>query len=71
MYDFIKSVVLRCFPKTFILRCEPLFRNLYALFYAGCRFQCPVCETGLRKFIKISDRERLCPKCGSAQQALV
>jgi SAM-dependent methyltransferase len=65
MYKFFKAILLKCLSKKLVLKYEPFFRNIYSFFYSGSKYQCPICESKLRKFTKIFETDLLCPKCGS------
>lgn len=64
MYSGIKKIILRIVPKHFLLRYESQIRSLYALLYAGNRYQCNICHYHLKAFIN-TNPELLCPSCGS------
>ena len=65
MYQIFKSCLLKIIPKKFILKNEYCFRKIYAFAFTGAKFQCPICEHRLRKFISIPGNDLLCPYCGS------
>ena len=65
MYQLFKSCLLKIIPKEFVLRNEYRFRKIYAFAFTGSKFQCPVCEHKLRKFVSVSGNDLLCPYCGS------
>jgi len=65
MYQFIKSCLLKIIPKKFILKNDIFFRKIYAVAFTGFKYQCPVCNKKLRKFIPVFESELLCPNCGS------
>ena len=65
MYQLIKSGLLKIIPKKLILKNEIFFRRIYAVAFIGLKYQCPVCNRKLRKFIPVSQSDLLCPNCGS------
>ncbi len=52
-------------PEKLLLKNELFFRKIYALFFTGRNYQCPVCNKKLRKFVPIFEDDFLCPCCGS------
>ena len=64
MYSVIKKIFLSIVPKRFLFSHEKRIRSLYALMYAGNRFQCNICHYHLKAFIH-PNSELLCPACGS------
>lgn len=69
MYKLIKKVYLFLLPRKIHYKLEPLIRRvMYAFFYKGNTFCCPICQSNLKKFITIyfkSGIDNSCPKCGS------
>ncbi len=65
MYNCIKQLLIRIIPKGILFKSEPFFRRLYYQFYKGKKFQCNICNRGLRRFILLSDNDTICPNCGS------
>lgn len=68
MYSSIKRFVLKIIPKTVLFSYEYQLRYLYYLAYVGNRYQCNICNSKLRNFVKMGN-DRLCPRCGSIQRA--
>jgi SAM-dependent methyltransferase len=66
-YSKLKKLIVKIFPKSFLFRYEHLFRNLYYKKYAGNKYKCNICDSGLRSFVEIKN-DQLCPKCGSLQR---
>lgn len=65
MYTRLKNRVLKLFPKEKLVRYEPYLRKALSFFYRGDHCRCPICNSALRKFVKLSNGEQLCPACGS------
>jgi SAM-dependent methyltransferase len=65
MYETIKKSIRKILPGKVLFIIEPFLRSLFYPFYSGKKYHCPVCEKGLRKFIRIPDGDLLCPNCGS------
>ena len=69
MYSTIKRTILKVLPRTVLLRYENYFRFLHYLTYAGSKYQCNICKSGLKSFIALENGRLLCPRCGSNQRA--
>ncbi len=70
MRSFIKFIV-RNLPRTVLIRFSYLFSVLVSPFYKGSRYQCPVCESKLRKLLPYGNKgavNRLCPVCLSLER---
>jgi SAM-dependent methyltransferase len=66
MYEFIKNIIRKTFPKRFLVGNEELMRKvMFQLFYKGEKNKCNVCNSRLKRFISLSNGELLCPNCGS------
>jgi predicted SAM-dependent methyltransferase len=61
MYEQLKQLV----PKSFIEKHKPRLRQLVAMGYAGSNNACNVCGYNLRKFVTLSNSDKICPNCGS------
>ncbi len=61
MYEQLKNIV----PKKFIKNNKKLLRNLISIFYIGNNYQCNICNFKMSHFIKLKNKDRICPKCGS------
>lgn len=64
MYSKIKYLVKSLLPAKMIFRVEPFLRLVLYPFYIGRRYQCNICNSSLRKFVRQGD-DLLCPVCGS------
>jgi SAM-dependent methyltransferase len=66
MYESIKGIIKSIIPQKFLIANEGWIRYInYKLLYQGHQFKCPVCNSGLKNFILLTNGETLCPKCGS------
>ncbi len=65
MYEKIKQLVRKIIPARIIRRHESFLRSIIALKYRGNTYQCNICDYRLSGFIALSNKEKLCPKCGS------
>lgn len=68
MYRSLKNFVVRLVPRKLLFEQEENFRSLYSVFYSGKKFQCTICKKNLKKFIKTTHSDLLCPNCGSLQR---
>lgn len=66
-YSRLKKLIFNIFPKHFLFRYEYLFRYFYYLKFIGNKYNCNICNSGLRSFVEIKN-DRLCPRCGSLQR---
>ena len=65
MYNHIKQFLKILLSKRILFKYEPIFRCLFFQFYRGKNYHCYICNRSLRKFIPLTDRDKLCPYCGS------
>lgn len=65
VYERIKRIAFKIIPKNILVDQEQNIRKLVAVFYKGSKYQCPVCEKRLRKFIHLHAAAVICPYCGS------
>jgi SAM-dependent methyltransferase len=65
MYTQIKHLLKSLLPYRTLIRFEPFLRGFYYKFYRGDKYRCPICNKGLRKFLRPDDSEMICPYCGS------
>lgn len=65
MYEFIKKLVKRIVPVSFIRKNDKLLRRFVSLSYRGNAYECNICNFTMNKFIDLSNGNKLCPKCGS------
>lgn len=66
MYESLKSLIKKTLPRNFFLKNETRFRYLYArLFLSGSDKKCNICQKSFSRFIKLQNKEKLCPYCGS------
>ncbi len=67
----IMRFLVRKVPRKYLIRFSGLFSSLISLFYYGNKYQCPICESKLRKFLPYGNKgndNRLCPKCLSLER---
>jgi len=65
MYELTKQVIRAILPESTIQKHSRFLRSVYGVFLRGNNYQCNVCQTKLRKFIKLKSNDLLCPICGS------
>ncbi len=65
MYNSLKKIILAVLPKKTLFKLEPYLRNSWAIAYRGSNFKCTICKTNLRKWIFLSNQDKICPNCGS------
>lgn len=65
MYRNIKNTIKAILPRNFMFKHEMKFRGIYYLFFRGEKYYCNLCNHGLRRFIPVTDGDKLCPRCGS------
>ncbi|MEJ8802003.1 methyltransferase domain-containing protein [Pontibacter sp. H249] len=65
MYEGLKRIAKGLLPKGLLQKYEVQFRYAVALFYSGNTFACNICGKKNRKFVLLTNGERLCPFCGS------
>jgi SAM-dependent methyltransferase len=65
MYAVIKSIGKKLLSPDFMQRHENGIRSIVYLFYKGSRYECNLCNKGLRTFIPLHTGDRVCPYCGS------
>lgn len=68
MYQSFKNILTYIVPRKFLFEQEENFRSLYSVFYNGNKYQCPICQKKLKKFISTSYLDLLCPNCGSLRR---
>lgn len=68
MYQIFKNIITKIVSRKFIFEQEESLRSLYAIFYAGNKYECNICNKKLRKFITLSNSDSLCPNCGSLKR---
>lgn len=68
MYQALKNIIINTVSRRFLFEQEENLRRLYAIFYIGNQYHCNICKTNLRKFITLTNRDSLCPNCGSLQR---
>lgn len=74
MLKSIIRLLLKIFPRPFLIRLSLLINRIVALFYMGNKVECPVCNNTLRKFLpygytKQTGRDNaLCPHCLSLER---
>jgi len=65
MYDFLKKNIKTLIPKQFLFKNELFFRAFHGVFFLGNMHQCNVCNKKLRSYIKLENKDLMCPFCGS------
>lgn len=68
MYQTFKKITTKIISRKFIFEKEETLRSWYSIFYIGNKYECNICHKKLRKFIKLSNRDSLCPNCGSLKR---
>lgn len=74
MLKSIIRLLLKIFPRPFLIRLSLMVNRVIALFYMGNKVECPVCEHRFRKFLpygytKQTGRDNaLCPRCLSLER---
>lgn len=68
MYRTIKKILSYFIPKGSLFKYEPNLRAVLAIPYSGNKYRCNICGKNLRKFIELSNGNRICPKCGSSDR---
>ncbi len=64
MYEILKNIAAKFFPKKFLFRYEIPLRKFTSPLYLGSRYECSLCGARLRKFVPMKS-EKKCPVCGS------
>ena len=65
MYRRIRAVCRKIIPKRFLDSHDFKIRGMVYWMYKGYNAECPLCNYSFRNYVKISDSEWLCPRCGS------
>ena len=65
MYGFLKQNIKTLIPKQFLFKNELFFRSLHGVCFLGNKHQCNICNKKLRSFIKLENKDLMCPFCGS------
>ena len=65
MYKELRTACKKIFPQKFLDTHDFKLRGLFYWMYKGYNAECPLCNYSFRKYIKVSDNEWLCPRCGS------
>lgn len=65
MYEFIKRNLKKIISKRILIQNEWFIRRLIYIFYIGKNKYCNICNRKLKQFIKLSNSELMCPRCGS------
>jgi len=65
MYEFAKYIVKKLLPRSVIRKQGSKLRRLYGALYRGNKHECNICDTKLKKFIKLKTNDLICPNCGS------
>lgn len=65
MYSVIKKSVRILFPKSFFFKAEPFLRKIYSYNKKGNNHECIICDFKTKKWIKLPNKDSLCPSCGS------
>ena len=64
MYNSLKKIIHTVLPNKGIFKIEPYLRSLWSLCYRGSKYECTICRTKLRKWIILSNQDKICPNCG-------
>lgn len=70
MKKFLKFIV-RTIPRPLLIRLGSTFSFLFAFFYKGDKYECPICSGKFRKMFPWGNKgwdNRLCPKCLSLER---
>lgn len=65
MYLFLKKIAWKVLPQKFLFKIEPGLRKVFSLFYRGKKYHCSICDGSFNRFIRLSNMELLCARCGS------
>lgn len=65
MYHGLKKIVKALVPQKPLFKYEFIFRRLISINYLGNNHRCNICKTKLKRFIRLSSKDLLCPACGS------
>lgn len=65
MYKTLKSITKSIVPKQIIRKYKASLREVVYLFYKGNNYACNLCQAKLKTFLKLSNNDLLCPRCGS------
>lgn len=65
IYQILKKIAKKLFPKKFLITQEALIRQAFAWYYKGNKYTCNICNVNLANFIKLENGDLLCPACGS------
>lgn len=64
-YQHLKKIIKGLFPERLLFKYELPLRKIFALALLGGNYQCTLCKSKLRQFIKLDSGDKLCPICGS------
>lgn len=75
-YSEVKAIIkwlVRYIPRPVLIRFSYIFSFVFRIFYAGNRYECPVCGGRFRKLLpygygKKNSENRLCPRCLSLER---
>lgn len=65
MYKIVKSITKSIIPKQIIRKYKAPLRNVVYFFYKGNKYACNLCNAKLKTFLKLPNKDLLCPSCGS------
>lgn len=68
MYQIFKTIITQIIPRKLLFEQEENLRSLFSIFYTGNKFQCNICNKNLSHFIPTSNKDSLCPNCGSLER---
>lgn len=65
MYQFLKNSLKSILPVNVFQRGEPFFRSILYGWYKGKKYHCELCNARLRNFIRLPNKDLVCPRCAS------
>jgi len=65
MYEHAKKWIKKIIPESLINANEDVLRKVVSITFIGKNHECNICNFKMRKFIKLSNGNQLCPRCGS------
>ena len=68
MYNSFKNIITQIVPKKIFIKHEATLRKCFSVIYFGNKYHCNICNKNLRTFIKLSNKDSLCPNCGSLKR---
>lgn len=65
MYAIAKNIVKKILPQKFLFENEMFFRKALYPLYKGKDYECNICRSRLKEFVRLENGNLLCPVCGS------